>query len=162
MPHSIDAAYQERHYESGPCVPEQTSEQLGDAMKHSRNLVGAYLTAALLAACGGGNASMSIPAVLRHSSSQSETFNYTGSKQKFVVPSYVTAVTITAAGASGGGSGYNSSYYYGPGGVGGWVQATIPVTAGEKLVVSVGGSGDDGGFNGGGAGGFRGVEVPRT
>jgi hypothetical protein len=67
-------------------------------MKHSRNLVGAYLSAALLAACGGGNASMSMPALLRHRSSQSETFNYTGGKQKFVVPSYVTGVTITQQG----------------------------------------------------------------
>ena len=127
-------------------------------MKHPRNLVGACLSAALLAACGGGSPSMSTPAaVLRHSSSESETFKYIGRKQTFVVPSYVTAVTITAAGASGGGSGYTyGRYYYGPGGVGGWVQATIPVTPGEKLVVSVGGSGAVGGFNGAGAGGFTG------
>ena len=79
------------------------------------------------------------------------TFKYTGAKQTFKVPAGVTLVTITASGASGA-AGWD--YYYGsyaaPGGLGGRVKATIPVTPGERLAIFVGGSGADGGFNGGG------------
>lgn len=75
-----------------------------------------------------------------------KTFDYTGGKQLFTVPARVKKITITADGASGAGS----SYY--AGGRGGLVTATITVTPDQELAVFVGGSGDHGGFNGGGAG----------
>ena len=79
----------------------------------------------------------------------SQTFNYTGKRQTFIVPAGVTRLTITASGASGGTVG---SY---TGGRGGLVKAEISVMPGESLSVFVGGSGRAGtrrSFNGGGAG----------
>ncbi|MGB8149985.1 MAG: hypothetical protein WCE97_02185, partial [Candidatus Cybelea sp.] len=79
------------------------------------------------------------------------TFAYTGTKQSFKVPAGVTQVTIAASGAGGApGYGFRYSKYTAPGGPGGRVKATIPVTPGEHLAIFVGGSGGDGGFNGGG------------
>ncbi len=88
----------------------------------------------------------------------SQTFDYTGSQQTFVVPSGVTQLTVVASGAEGG-----AGYQGGAGGLGGSVTATIAVTPGETLAVFVGGKGADGtntpattalgGFNGGGNGG---------
>ncbi|MFN8297139.1 MAG: HYR domain-containing protein [Chitinophagales bacterium] len=74
--------------------------------------------------------------------SGSQTFNYTGGAQTFIVPSGVTSITVDVKGAAG----------YGLQGLGGRVQATIPVTPGESLQINVGGAGTEttGGFNGGG------------
>ena len=79
------------------------------------------------------------------------TFTYTGAKQSFKVPAGVTRITIVASGANGAsGYGFRYSKYTAPGGPGGRVKATIAVTPGERLAIFVGGSGGDGGFNGGG------------
>jgi hypothetical protein len=86
----------------------------------------------------------------------SQTFDYTGAEQQFIVPAGVTSVTIQAFGAQGGGDVV---------GEGGTIQATISVTPGETLFVYVGGQGGPyfsgaggaGGFNGGGAGGSGGL-----
>jgi len=77
--------------------------------------------------------------------SQSVTFNYTGSAQTWVVPPCVTSITITAAGAEGGGTN---------GGNGAIVTGTIAVTPGQTLQINVGGSGQcpQAGWNGGGNG----------
>lgn len=78
-----------------------------------------------------------------------QTFNYTGKKQTFAVPSGVTSLTITAYGASGGSFG---SY---TGGLGGLIKAKIAVKPGESLSIFVGERGLIGGrsaFNGGGPG----------
>jgi hypothetical protein len=76
---------------------------------------------------------------------QHQTFSYTGEEQSFTVPMSVTAITVKADGASGGGP---------KGGRGGRVTATIQVKPGEDLAIFVGGKGYQvGGFNGGGAGG---------
>jgi hypothetical protein len=78
----------------------------------------------------------------------SQTFNYTGGEQTFVVPNGCTQVTVDAYGAKGGCS---------EGGDGGRAQGTVPVTSGETLYVYAGGQGQcnsavkSGGFNGGGA-----------
>ena len=54
---------------------------------------------------------------------------------------------VNATGALGGDGG----------GLGGWVQASLSVTAGQKLYIYVGGDGSTGNsFNGGGAGSERG------
>jgi len=82
-----------------------------------------------------------------------QTFLYTGASQQLVIPAGVTQIIVDAYGADGG----NGSLA--AGGRGGRVQATIPVTAGETLTITVGGAGRDragavgqaGGFNGGGA-----------
>lgn len=76
-------------------------------------------------------------------------FNYTGSESQFSVPSYISSITVTACGASGGG-----------GGLGGCITCPIVVTPSETLYVFVGQSGDNvcvstsgacgGGYNGGG------------
>lgn len=83
-----------------------------------------------------------------------KSFHYTGKEQSFKVPAGVTQVTITASGASGAaGWDYYFSSYAAPGGFGGRIKATIPVTPRGRLAIFVGGSGNDGGFNGGGKSG---------
>jgi len=109
----------------------------------------------MLAACGpmqpqvrggetgqAGDVSRSLP--------YNKTFNYTGKRQWFTVPTGVTRLTVVARGASGG-----SNFRYDGGGRGGRIYAVIPVTPGERLAVLVGGAGlqPNGGFNGGGSGG---------
>lgn len=74
-------------------------------------------------------------------------FAYTGSVQTWTVPAGVASVQVAATGASGEGA---------YGGLGGYEQAVIPVSAGETLNVYVGGMGSDnvGGYNGGGGDNF--------
>jgi hypothetical protein len=118
-------------------------------MKHLRNLVGACLSGALLAACATHSSPGVVPSfngLHNNSGSQSQTFNYTGGSQTFKVPAGVTEVTVVASGASGGP--WNDS-----GALGGLVQATISVTPGRLLAIFVGGQGAEhlrGGYNGGG------------
>jgi|SRR5580700_2018665 hypothetical protein len=106
---------------------------------------------AILAGCGGGSATSTVPTttsaydVLPHN----KTFYYTGNRQSFIVPAGVKKLTIVARG--GMGAGPTSS----GGGRMGRVFAIIPVTPGEQLYVFVGGAaqGQAAGFNGGGNGG---------
>ena len=71
------------------------------------------------------------------------------SEQTFKVPTGVTQLTVVARGGEGAGfSVYPSTDTPGRPGR---VYAIIPVRAGDKLYVFVGGSGTHGGFNGGGA-----------
>jgi hypothetical protein len=78
----------------------------------------------------------------------SQTFNYTGAQQTFVVPGGCENIQVEAWGAQGG---------CGAGGKGGRAKGTVPITSGETLYVYVGGAGGcsknakPGGFNGGGA-----------
>ena len=89
-------------------------------------------------------ASISVPA-------QTSSYNYTGGLQTYTVPVCVTSITVDVLGARGG----NNGTYIG--GLGGRVQATIPVTPGEILNIYVGQIGVDasvsspGVYNGGGA-----------
>jgi hypothetical protein len=82
--------------------------------------------------------------------SGSQTFNYTGGLQTFTVPAGITSITVSAFGAQGAGNGISV------GGLGGNIQTTLAVTAGQVLNVYVGGQGTPGpnaagGYNGGGA-----------
>ncbi len=81
------------------------------------------------------------------SQNQTVTFNYTGGMQTWTVPPCVNSITITAAGAKGGGAN---------GGNGALVNGTINVTPGQVLNIFVGGMGtlgnNSGGYNGGGTG----------
>ena len=83
--------------------------------------------------------------------SQSTTvnFNYTGSAQNWVVPACVTSITISVAGAKGGGIN---------GEKGAVLTGNISVIAGQTLQINVGGQGGTptAGWNGGGAGGAQG------
>ncbi|NBV14360.1 MAG: hypothetical protein EBS07_09880, partial [Sphingobacteriia bacterium] len=83
-----------------------------------------------------------------HAYGQTQTFNYTGSAQTFVVPTGVTSLTVEAWGAKGGNSGYTGAN-------GGYTRGTITVTPGQTINVYVGGQGalPAGGWNGGGNGG---------
>jgi len=63
---------------------------------------------------------------------QTVTFNFTGSVQTYTVPPSVTTINVTVLGAKGG-AGPSAM-----GGLGGSVQATIPVTPGEILNIYVG------------------------
>ncbi len=79
----------------------------------------------------------------------SETFNYTGSLQTWVVPAGVTSVTIECYGAQGGRGTQTTS----TGGLGGYATGTLAVSAGQTLNIYVGGQGgysSAGGWNGGG------------
>lgn len=77
----------------------------------------------------------------------SQTFNYTGAQQTFVVPTGVTSLTLDCRGAQGGSAGGSAQ-----GGLGGRATRTLAVTAGETLYVYVGEQpgGTSGGWNGGG------------
>jgi hypothetical protein len=74
---------------------------------------------------------------------ESESFAFTGEDETFVVPAGVCQVEIDAVGANGGDSITNEAEPS-PGGAGGAIAATVPVTAGEELTVQVGGRGGDG------------------
>lgn len=88
-------------------------------------------------------------------------FDFTGEPQQFTVPPGVAFIVVRAFGARGG-DGWNvdGGGSVGPGGLGGYVRATLTVTPDETLYVYVGGAGEDattgpgaGGWNGGGSGG---------
>ena len=76
----------------------------------------------------------------------SQTFNFTGGLQTWVVPVGVTSVTVDLYGAQGGGA---------LGGNGGRAQGTIAVVPGQTLNIHVGGQPTTqlgpGGYNGGGS-----------
>jgi hypothetical protein len=104
-----------------------------------------------LAGCAGSQPPIGAPsAVELLGKKHSKTFSYTGAKQMFTVPKGVTAVTVTASGASGAPNGSSPNLS----GAGGLVVATIPVTPEEPLAIFVGGegTGNSGGYNGGGNG----------
>lgn len=65
----------------------------------------------------------------------SQTFNYTGGIQTFVIPSCGTTLTVDAYGAQGGDS---FNHHNSVGGKGGRVQATVTVQSGATLYVTVG------------------------
>lgn len=75
-------------------------------------------------------------------------FAYTGADVNWTVPPGVSSATIIAWGAGGGGGSVN-----GFGGGGGYISGDISVTAGETLVVKVGGAGIKSPNNGTGNGG---------
>jgi hypothetical protein len=107
--------------------------------------------AALLTACSGSQPPLGPYGMngTAPAASHDQVFHYTGSEQSFKVPSGVTHLRITAHGADGAAGLLYPSGYPAPGGGGGIVTATIPVTGGERLAIFVGGSGQHGGFNGG-------------
>lgn len=95
---------------------------------------------------------------------QTQTFNFVGQPQTWVVPNSVTSITVDARGSQGGGSGADPIVV---GGKGGRVQTTLVVTPGETLVIYVGAQGGNftqpntagsGGFNGGSNGGIDNVD----
>ncbi len=72
-------------------------------------------------------------------------FSYTGTVQKFVVPSNTSSLTIKAYGSQGGSNASGVK-----GGLGGYAQGDVSVTPGDTLYIYVGGTN---GYNGGGAAG---------
>lgn len=78
----------------------------------------------------------------------SQTFNFTGSTQTFVVPSGVSSLTIETWGAQGGANWVSNTNF------GGYNKGTFTVTPSQTLQVNVGGQPTTtlGGFNGGGSG----------
>ncbi|HXU28634.1 MAG TPA: hypothetical protein VN698_15505, partial [Bacteroidia bacterium] len=86
-----------------------------------------------------------------------QTFNYTGSNQTFVVPPCVGTITVQAWGGGGAGGG-GDTYGGSDGGGGAYTTSTLAVTPGLSLTIIVGGGGGAGAAcaaNGpGGAGGF--------
>ncbi len=111
--------------------------------------------------------------------SNTVTFNYTGSVQSWTVPNCVTSIDVTVAGGQGGMGGTSQGSQV-PGGAGTVVTATIPVTPGQVIDLTVGGEGNwpsgtggwPGGGNGwpgsstygpsGGGGGYSGIEIGGT
>lgn len=112
----------------------------------------------MLPGCGGST--MPIPATNNATSGASAikkhaTFDYTGKKQTFVVPTGVKRLTVIARGGAGGGQ-FCSCPSDGYPGLPGRVYAVIRVRPGDRLYVFVGASGPHGGFNGGGSDGTNG------
>ncbi len=119
-----------------------------------RRVLSSCVAATMLAACGGSQPPIgaSVVSAGTQAPSRQRTFKYTGRKQSFKVPRGVAQITVAATGASGGYGDPKFSTATGRPGEGGFVTATIPVTPGERVAISVGGSGSGGGFNGGGGG----------
>ena len=86
----------------------------------------------------------------------SQTWNYTGGAQTWLVPNCITQVTVTIAGAQGGTGGYTSNNTQNQGGNGGSVSGVLPVVGGTTLQLNVGGRGGAGSSGGFGVGGFNG------
>ncbi|HVS58348.1 MAG TPA: DUF2341 domain-containing protein [Candidatus Saccharimonadales bacterium] len=91
----------------------------------------------------------------------SQTYTTPGS-DTFTVPSGITSVIAKAWGAGGGGGGGGAGGAGGNGGGGGFSQATLTVTPGETLNITVGSAGGAGNGSGrsgagGGGGGYSGV-----
>lgn len=81
------------------------------------------------------------------------TYSFTGSEQTWTVPACVSSISVTIAGAEGGGSN---------GGEGSVVTATIPVISGQVIYINVGGQGScpGAGYGGGGVGQPSGIGMP--
>ena len=90
--------------------------------------------------------------------SQTTTFNATGGDQTYTVPAD-GALMITARGGDGGNSTLGA---VGAGGAGATVTASFPVLAGDELIVVVGGTGRDGGFETASGGGGSAVILKRN
>ena len=86
---------------------------------------------------------------------QTQTFIFTGSSQKFLVPEGVTSLQVELAGASGGKS-CRKNYQYGQPGLGGKVSATLHVAPGQQLSIFAGGAGGNGTSAKQGIGGYNG------
>ena len=87
--------------------------------------------------------------------SGSQTFDFTGAPQQLTRPACVTSIHVDVQGGAGG-----ASSSAGAGGLGGRVEATLPILSSDVITVFVGGAGGvggatpgPGGFNGGGAAG---------
>ncbi|MFC5185198.1 DUF11 domain-containing protein [Actinomadura harenae] len=111
-------------------------------------------------------ASLALVPADAHAQETIRTFAYTGSPQEFTVPEGVCELKVDAFGAAGG-----DAFYGSPGGRGGGVHATVPVTPGDVLTIDVGGAGTGGsaitstpaagGYGGGGQpGAFRSDRSP--
>ena len=117
--------------------------------------VGVTAGVALLAACGAST--FTAPGVINENPASlphHHRFEYVGAEQSFKVPLGVTKIAVVARAAAGGAAPGSASYS----GLGGRVNAMIPVHSGETLYVFVGGKTDSpaGGYNGGGGGGYGG------
>ena len=66
---------------------------------------------------------------------EDKTFSYTGSVQTWTVPTGVSSIEVDGYGGMGG---HGSSSWNGRGGFGGRLEATISVTAGDKINIYVG------------------------
>ena len=100
---------------------------------------------------GSGTSTSTVPSLAAPDGTlpSDKTFRYTGNRQSFIVPRSIKRLHIVALGGMGAGPGSSGDVRPGR------VSALIPVTPGEELYVFVGGvgSGQAGGFNGGGDGG---------
>ena len=63
----------------------------------------------------------------------SNSYVFTGNYEEFVVPAWVTAITVTLYGAKGGDSYYAGGNTIAYGGWGAAISAVVPVTPGETL-----------------------------
>jgi len=86
----------------------------------------------------------------------SVVYEFTGAPETFTVPACVSSITVKIFGAQGGaGATGGGSVSGGAGGLGGFAQGQLNVSAGDVLNIFVGGQGATpaGGFNGGANGG---------
>ena len=88
-------------------------------------------------------------------------FPYAGTTRSWVVPAGVKEIEVKMWGGGGAGSGAGNAGEDGSprhkGGAGGFVSATVPVTAGETLVFVTAGGGRTSGGEGAGGGGYSGL-----
>ncbi|MBX2906827.1 MAG: Ig-like domain-containing protein [Taibaiella sp.] len=121
--------------ESPSRLPMNRERQLGLRAYHSMNRIMCLLASLFVCVGTGANA-------------QSTTFSYTGSVQTYTVASTGT-LAIDMTGGQGGDGGQLPSIIF-AGGLGGRVQCSLSVTAGQVLYINVGGKGIITGDAGGG------------
>jgi hypothetical protein len=117
----------------------------------------------LLSGCGGSQpptdateaANHTGPTQNRRVGHGQKTFLFTGHEQTFVVPRNITIIEVDVVGASGA-SDIRGHGHYSHGGRGGRVTAALAAVARERFAIYVGGdgTGQSGGYNGGGDGGL--------
>lgn len=118
--------------------------------RHARMLHGAAASLLIvgvgaIAAPAGAATSSALPANCTGTATVTCTFGWTGVAQTWRVPAGVSSARFVLMGAQG------SDYAYARGGLGGQTAATVALTPGMTLNVTVGGAGSFiGGFNGGG------------
>lgn len=87
--------------------------------------------------------------------SGSQTFNYSGVIDTFIVPLGLTTITIEAWGAQGGTG--NWAPPGNPGGKGAYIKGDVTVSGGDTILVLVGEMGETQGTGGGGGGSFTAI-----
>jgi hypothetical protein len=125
--------------------------------RRTRHVVKMFALTACWAAMQSSPAAAANCAVIPAGLQGCEFFTFTGTDQTFTVPTGVTSITAKVWAGGGGGTAGAAS-----GGAGGYGTATLNVTPGQVLHMTVGGGGAAGGVAAGCGGGLSGIGLGGT